>query len=203
MEKNKGILFLLEESLSLVRAAQELRQSDRDIHSHKNTLVEVSFYPDHEPRKATAAYKKVHKKLIIEEDQPCIICGVRNSILGNSDKNLYKAIAMETHHCTIEWSLTNAIDIQKFNEVLRPRLLKEHPDRDLYKQNMTEKQIQNWIDHDEDNLVVLCDQHHRSKYVGIHAITYPIWGPTNLLKDDFEDYVREQIEKIKNENNND
>ena len=39
-----------------------------------------------------------------------------------------------------------------------------------------------WIDHGRDNLLVLCDIHHRHVYVGIHAITGPIWGAQNLLQ---------------------
>jgi hypothetical protein len=37
------------------------------------------------------------------------------------------------------------------------------------------------VDHSPDNLWVLCDVHHRHKFVGIHAITYPIWGPQDLV----------------------
>ncbi len=28
---------------------------------------------------------------------------------------------------------------------------------------------------------MLCDVHHRHKFVGIHAITYPIWGPQDVV----------------------
>jgi hypothetical protein len=32
----------------------------------------------------------------------------------------------------------------------------------------------------EDNLWVLCDVHHRAKFLGIHEITYPIWCPMDF-----------------------
>lgn len=38
-----------------------------------------------------------------------------------------------------------------------------------------------WIDHHPDNLMVLCDVHHRHAGVGIHAVTAPIWRVQPLL----------------------
>jgi hypothetical protein len=40
------------------------------------------------------------------------------------------------------------------------------------------------VDHGFDNLWVLCDVHHRHKFVGIHAITYPIWRPQDVVNAD-------------------
>jgi hypothetical protein len=54
-----------------------------------------------------------------------------------------------------------------------------------------------WVDHSEDNLWVLCDVHHRAKFFGIHEITFPIWGPMDLLRPDFEAYVKGQIADAK------
>ena len=64
---------------------------------------------------------------------------------------------------------------------------------------MTEEEIKDWIDHDEDNLMVLCSTHHRSKYFGIHAISFPIWSPANLFKDDFEEHMIAEIAKLQKE----
>ena len=61
--------------------------------------------------------------------------------------------------------------------------------------------MRNWVDHSEDNLWVLCDVHHRAKFLGIHEVSYPIWAPMNLLRTDFEDYVRAQIAATKPANN--
>jgi hypothetical protein len=189
----------LEDYLKIFKVIKEFKhpKKDKDIHQSVNTLTEIAFYPEHDPRKETSAYKAVHKRLIKKEDRPCLICGVKNSTLGDLRENTYKAKALETHHCVIEWALMNAIDPIKFNKMLRPHLELTHPGRKLYKQDMDENQIKDWIDHDEDNLWVLCDVHHRSKFVGIHRITYPIWGPANLLRNDFEEYVRTQIEEMK------
>ena len=65
------------------------------------------------------------------------------------------------------------------------------------KSAFSEADIAAWVDHSQDNLWVLCDVHHRAQYFGIHEITYAIWGPMDLLRRDFSDYVKEQIAKAK------
>ena len=60
------------------------------------------------------------------------------------------------------------------------------------KKGMTQKQILDWVDHDEDNLWVLCDVHHRHVFVGIHAITFPIWGPQDLVNEELLQNIMEQ-----------
>ena len=160
-------------------------------------LNEIAFYPAHDPRRETPEYKKTHRRLVIEQDRPCLICGVRNSTLKDKAHNLYGAKQMETHHHVIEWALANAIDVTKFNKILLPRLRARHPNKEMYrKKALTADEIKAWVDHDEDNLWVLCDIHHRARYFGIHEITYPIWGPVDLLRDDFEDYVRQETKKF-------
>jgi hypothetical protein len=104
---------------------------------------------------------------------------------------------METHHHVIEWALANAISADKFNATLLPNLRQRHKDKPEYQNDFTDKQVADWVDHSEDNLWVLCDVHHRAKYFGIHEITFPIWGPMDLLKPDFEAYVKEQIAQAK------
>ena len=84
---------------------------------------------------------------------------------------------METHHHVIEWALANAIDPAKFNQRVLPGLLRRNPEKyGPMKKRMSQKQILDSVDHDEDNLWVLCDVHHRHVFVGIHAITFPISG---------------------------
>src|SRR2546428_7058094 len=99
-------------------------------------------------------------------------------------------------HCT-EGALANAIRVGIFNKHMLPPRGKGPPNRREYKEDFSQKQILDWVDHHEDNLWVLCDVHHRAKYLGIHEITFPIWGPMDLLRDDFEDYVRAEIGKLK------
>lgn len=188
---DQGMLIRLHDQLKVFRKAQA-------IHRNKRVLNEIAFYPAHDPRRETPEYKKTHRRLAIEQDRPCLICGVKNSTLKDKAHNPYGAKQMETHHHAIEWALANAIDVGKFNKIMLPRLRARHPDKEQYKkQAFTADEIKAWVDHDEDNLWVLCDVHHRAGYFGIHDITYPIWGPVDLLRDDFEDYVRQEIAAVK------
>jgi len=164
------------------------------IHKNQRLLTELAFYPAHDKRCETKEYKAIHKKLVVVKDLPCLICGVKNSTLKKST-NVYGAKQMETHHHVIEWALANAVDVKKFNAILLPFLQHRHPDRPEYRKAFTAKDVCNWVDHHEDNLWVLCDVHHRAQYLGIHEITFPIWGPTDLLRDDFTKYARAEIAK--------
>lgn len=169
----------------------------KDVHENRRQLDERAFYPPHDKRKETQQYKAVHKKLVVDLDLPCLVCGVKHSTLKDKTKNRYQAKQLETHHHIIEWALANAIDVEKFNAHLLPHLRHKHSDRTEYKQDFTAQQIADWVDHHEDNLWVLCDVHHRAKYFGIHEISYPIWAPMDLLRDDFEEYVKSQVAKSK------
>ncbi len=167
------------------------------VHLNERMLDEMAFYPAHDKRLETPEYKKAHDHLTKKLDLPCLICGVKNSTLKDPKENTYGAKQMETHHHIIEWALANAVDTGKFNKVLLPHLAHRHGSKADYKKPFTTEQVRAWVDHSEDNLWVLCDVHHRAQYLGIHEITYPIWGPMNLLRNDFEDYVREQIRKAR------
>ncbi len=165
------------------------------IHGAPKVLDDPMFYPPHDERTETAAYQKVHADLTGAQDLPCMVCGVRNSMLKDPKKardpafNPYGASAMETHHHTIEWALANAIDPALFNRTLRPNLAAGHPTNATYARDMTPEEISAWVDHSPDNLWVLCDVHHRHRWVGIHEISYPLWVPQNLLRQDFIDQV--------------
>lgn len=165
----------------------------KDIHENRRQLDERAFYPAHDVRKESSAYAEVHKQLCITDDLPCLVCGVRHSTLGDPEKNRYAAKAMETHHHIIEWALANAIDVGHFNNALRPNLAHRHKDEPMYQTEMTAGQIHDWVDHSPHNLWVLCDVHHRHKFLGIHEISYPIWCPQDLLRPDFENYVKNQV----------
>lgn len=167
-----------------------------EIHRKRRSLEEIAFYPAHDKRRETKEYRAIHKKLVVEQDLPCKVCGVRKSTLSkDKKKNPFGANQIETHHSIIEWALANAVDVNKFNNTLRLILLSRHPESAEYKKNFTKKQIADWVDHSPHNLMVLCDVHHRARYFGIHEITYPIWGPQDILRDDFDEYVRKEIEK--------
>ncbi len=145
------------------------------------------FYPPHPPRRATPAYRRVHARLVVEENRGCAICGVTNAVLvskrGRRDAacNPWRASAIETHHAVVEWALMNAVDVHRFNAlVVAP--MRERADADVvYRRNFSRAQMRTWIDHHPDNLMVLCDVHHRHAAVGIHAVTAPIWRVQPLL----------------------
>jgi hypothetical protein len=177
---------------------QKIYQYAQEVHENPRLLNERAFYPAHDKRLETAAYKKVHDRLTKELDLPCLVCGVKHSTLGDDAENRYGAKQMETHHHIIEWALANAIDAAKFSRILLPHLKAQHPQKaDYQKDAFNDEDVRNWVDHSEDNLWVLCDVHHRAKFLGIHEVSYPIWAPMNLLRGDFEDYVRAQIAATK------
>jgi hypothetical protein len=178
---------LLEEQVTVQDRKQRLRQ----IHENRRSLDERAFYPAHPPRKESPAYKKAHDHLTKQLDLPCLICGIKYSILKDPAKradlklNPYGAKAMETHHHVIEWALAEAIDPDKFNRNVLPHLQARHPETYPKDRKMSAQDVKDWVDHSEDNLWVLCDIHHRHKWLGIHMISDPIWGPQDLLSDDF------------------
>lgn len=92
---------------------------------------------------------------------------------------------METHHHDCEWSLMNAVDVVKFNARIVHHYRARRPADPKYDHDFTEDEMKAWIDHDQDNLWVLCDKHHRGRLVGIHDVTGPIFGPQDLLLDSF------------------
>lgn len=171
-------------------------------HMQNHTLQELQFYPEHDQRRESDEYKQAHRRLVVSLDLPCIVCGVRYSTLENREQNPYAARRMETHHHIIEWALQNAVDVDKFNKILRPHLAHRHAHNKAYRTDFTQEQIRDWVDHSEDNLWVLCDVHHRAKYLGIHEVTYPIWSPMNLLRDDFESWVQDEVARIRAQGEN-
>lgn len=190
--------------------------SDARYHALSRMLDEVAFYPAHDKRAESPAYSKVHHQMTVIDDKHCLVCGVQHSTLGEESNNPFGAIAMETHHHTIEWALANAIDPDKFNQHIRPGLQRQAQQRkqwadygklaDAYKefdgdydQPMTLDRIKQWVDHAADNLWVLCDVHHRHKFVGIHAISYPIWGPQDVVE---QGLVEEEIAQAKAKDSN-
>ena len=154
------------------------------IHLVSRMLKEEVYYPEHAPRKATAEYRAMHKQLVVEQDHPCLVCGVRNSTINDPQKNLVHAKQIETHHHIVEWSLANAIDLAKFNDRIVSHLRHRNPHK--YGNDFTQQQMEDWVDHDPDNIWVLCDVHHRHSLVGIHSITGPIFGPQDLIRDDYD-----------------
>lgn len=164
------------------------------VHDVKRLLQEDVFYPPHSPRTESSAYAAIHKHLAHELDLPCITCGVRNSTLSDPKLNWVGAKAIETHHHIIEWALQNAIDLEKFNTRIVAFHRAKDPSNPKYAQDFSEQQMLDWIDHDPDNLWVLCDAHHRHSMVGIHSVTYPVWGAQDMIKAGFQYTPSETID---------
>jgi len=160
--------------------------SSHGAHLVARVLREAVNYPAHAPRTATAAYRRAHHQLVVARDLPCLVCGVRQSTLHDPAANPHGATAMETRHHVVEWALTNAIDLAKFNARIVAAHRARRPDDPKYARDFTQAEMEAWIDHDPDNLWVLCDRCHRSPQRGIHALTYPIWTAQDLVRDGYE-----------------
>lgn len=145
-----------------VEVEQIKHQKDGQIsetltHVHQTTfdVAEVEMTPPHLPREETPIYAKTHRHLVYTLDTPCAICGVRNSTLKDPKENPFGAAAIETHHYPIERSLLNACDPKKVH-VIFPQV-KDYASLEAF------------ID-SEENMMVLCDIHHRHPHYGIHHI---------------------------------
>jgi hypothetical protein len=136
----------------------------------KRTLLEDIYYPAHEPRKASATYHKTHIHLIRELDEPCWICGIRNSDVQKiTDPVEKRRWQLETHHDELEWAAVNGVD---------PTLvMRDWPElTDMAK-------LREWLD-SEGNMLVLCAAHHRGSRTGVHSVTYPAWKLQRLQAPD-------------------
>ena len=133
----------------------------RPVHELKRTLNENVFYPEHPPRRASLEFEATRKRLIVDMDTPCWICGIRRSTGGK----------MELHHEVVEWALENAVDPAKLGV--------EFPDV------TDEISLRTFIDSGL-NGMVLCDRHHRHIEEGIHSLTYPIWRAQRYVRQGYE-----------------
>ncbi len=138
-------------------------------HFRKGTFEERYWIPEHNKRRQSSQFRR-NKKFIRDEcGAPCWVCGSKEDL--------------EVHH-VFEWSLWNALNPKKVTNVVNaiefydedyvtkakdPTRL-----RDRIKRTERSKPIINTPD-DIRNLVVLCREHHRLKYTGIHTLTFPIW----------------------------
>jgi hypothetical protein len=142
-------------------------------HSVTRRLMETLATPEHDPRKASEEYKRVHHHLIDVLDEPCWICGVRKSTLNDPQHNTRGSAQMETHHYHVEWSLANAMDPTK--------LIRDFPELGAADAD----HLRQWLD-SEGQMLVLCDICHRHPYYGIHEVTYPAWVAQRWFRDDWD-----------------
>jgi hypothetical protein len=138
-------------------------------HVHVTTLsvATAEMTPPHDERIETPTYRKARAFLIDERDAPCAVCGVRKSTLHDPAQNPLGATALETHHYPIERSLLNAVDPKKLHA--------------RFPQVFDDETLVAFIDSPA-NLIVLCDQHHRSPEVGIHHLVVQDWMVLPFLK---------------------
>lgn len=161
----------------------------------RRTLSETVWYPAHPPRTASALYTQTHHRLVALEDRPCVVCGVRNSTLMDPRHNKVDAKAIETHHALIEWAGANAIDWDK--------LAADHPELTslvalagayhahllanggAFSGTLDPAIVTAFVD-SPDQMLVICDQHHRSAGKGVHMITGPIWELQRYERGDWD-----------------
>jgi hypothetical protein len=177
-----------------MQAATHAIATHEGDHMVKRTIAEEVLYPPHAARTESAAYVAVHHDLVHVRKLPCMVCGVSVDTIHDPAHNPFGATALETHHHMVEWALSNAIDVEKFNvRIVRMLHARNHrdpkyqdPSNPANARRFTRQEMIDWIDHDPDNLWVLCDVHHRHRDVGIHMVTGPIWGAQDLLLQQYQ-----------------
>lgn len=125
------------------------------VHATGEGLAAIEMTPPHPPREETPEYARAHHHLTKVLDEPCAMCGVRNSTLNDPKQNPFGATALETHHYPIERSLMDACDPLKVGVV--------------FPQVKDRETLEAFVD-SEHNLMVLCDVHHRHPLHGIHHL---------------------------------
>lgn len=167
----------------------------------RRTLTEDAFYPPHPPRKASALYSATHHRLVVVEDQPCVVCGVRNSTLKTDNPDSAKAL--ETHHDLIEWAGAYP---DPAPEIDWDKLAADHPELTnltalamaFHAHFVTNGQwdggkldpavVTRFVD-SPDQLQVICDVHHRGTNRGIHSITAPVWQLQRYERQGYWDFT--------------
>jgi hypothetical protein len=138
-----------------------------DLHPRKMSNHYTVNYPSHDPRKNSSIYNRTHHLLIDIRDTPCFICGKTKS----KDN-----ITLETHHFYCEKAAQNAIDWIKFEEFAK-KCYNIQTGENIWK-NLDWNEVKNnpdlFVD-SEYNMIVLCQEHHRSGNKGIHHVPFPDW----------------------------
>jgi hypothetical protein len=165
------------------------------------------WVPAHEPREKDPSYAlfRSAKKEMRRLDLPCWRCGVHYADLVKkgepaTERNPLGAYQLEAHHSDIEFSLLNAIDVEKWWESSTrddagfivesfshvDRWLDRHPE---YRAKPHEDVFMAYME-SEGNLLQLCDVCHRSKEQGIHRIPYPDWRARAVWRADLPAHVQ-------------
>jgi hypothetical protein len=141
--------------------------TDENITRHR------THFPKHE-RKSSAIYRKTHKQM---KHMPCFICGKTNE-----KDNIH----VETHHFYIEKAAENAIDWKVFGD-FADKCYNIQTGESLAKFDWDEvaKNPDLFVD-SQQNMIVLCKQHHTSGSFGIHHVPFPDWILQKFPKDGFQ-----------------
>jgi hypothetical protein len=166
------------------------------------------WFPAHEPREKDPHYKLFHqaKARMKQLDVPCWRCGVHyadlNSKLGmvGTERNPLGAHQLEAHHQEIEFSLSNAVDVEHWfqasTEDVNDAFKHVYSDVDGFLHRHPELDPTNHRDvfdayvESEGNLQQLCDVCHRSTEQGVHHIPYPEWRPLAVWRQDLPVHVQ-------------
>jgi hypothetical protein len=148
-------------------------------HWKKDTLIQEYWLPEHSTRRESAEFRKNKKFLRDTCELPCWVCGA-----SQSEEN-----PLEVHH-VFEWALWNAMEPRRVTAILE--VLEFYEEGYLAKSAKKAALQKRYADavesgplctpDDVRNLVVLCQQHHRDKGVGIHMISFPVWIGMAALK---------------------
>jgi hypothetical protein len=138
-------------------------------HFKKGTFEEQYWIPAHNARRESAMFKS-NKKFIRDDcGAPCWVCGKKEDL--------------EVHH-VFEWSFWNALDPKKVTNILNAIEFYDEDyvalakDANKLKTHLADlvntKPVVDTPD-DARNLVVLCKEHHRLKFTGVHSVSFPLW----------------------------
>jgi len=128
-------------------------------HAQTRELKETIFYPEHIKRGPESSEFEQNKREMIASGEACWICGGTAESTGQP---------LEGHHLNVEWALINSISLAKVQK---------------YFPDVTD--LSTFLDSKE-NLMILCDKHHRSNLHGIHMVTMPAWVAPRIQEDGWD-----------------
>ena len=147
--------------------------SSNEVPSELVLVKHKTHFPKHDPRKNSAIYTRTHKHM---KHMPCFICGKTNE----KDN-----INVHTHHFYIEKAAENAIDWEVFGK-FADTCYNFQTGESLAQFDWVEvaKNPDLFVD-SEQNMIVLCQEHHTSAARGIHHVPFPDWILQKFPKDGF------------------
>jgi hypothetical protein len=167
------------------------------IHEHleRQTLIQEYWVPAHDERRESALFRKNKNFLRDQVGLPCWICRK-----GKADGEV-----LEVHH-VFEWALWNAMTPERVTRILDALEFYEDGyvacagDRKPELERALAEVAKAPVKRPDDirNLVVLCQRHHRSRFTGVHMISFPIWIALAAV-DPKQPLVREQVVAVANQ----